>query len=102
MKKFISSLKCTNLRASLLNIFETNCIEIVEDAHGNYAVQYLLDNLGPELCKNVIEIILHNTVSLSSQKFSSNVVEKCVGLVDRKEEKVTFINIFIIIYQEIF
>lgn len=63
--------------------FEHNCTEIVEDAFGNYAVQYALDNYGYQVCWNLIEHVIKNLLSLSNQKFSSNVVEKCIQVSDR-------------------
>ncbi len=83
VKKFISSLSKEDLKLAVIDTFEGNFIDIVEDAYGNYAVQYLLDNLGLPLTKKVVECVINNTVLLASQKFSSNVVEKCLGIDDR-------------------
>ncbi len=61
-----------------MNAFEKDCIEIVEDAFGNYAVQHAIDVFGPDVCTSLISQVIQNLVSLSNQKFSSNVVEKCI------------------------
>lgn len=68
------------IRDKLLKKFEQDCIEIVEDAFGNYAIQHAIDVYGTESCSNLINKIIHpqNIISLCNQKFSSNVVEKCI------------------------
>ncbi len=50
-------------------------------------IQHILDELGPEIAKDIIEVITVNIISLSMQKFSSNVVEKCFDLVDLPSRK---------------
>ncbi len=62
----------------LINKFEKDCIEIVQDPFGNYAIQYAIDTFGYDSCKKIINEICVNILSLSMQKFSSNVVEKCI------------------------
>lgn len=66
------------MRNKLIINFEKNCIEIVQDPFGNYAIQYAIDTFGNESCKIIIKEICNNIHSLSMQKFSSNVVEKCI------------------------
>jgi hypothetical protein len=83
VKKFITANKSAEIREKLMRSFEVNSTEIVEDAFGNYAVQYAIDNYGPEVCYNLIEHVIQNLLSFANQKFSSNVVEKCIQVVDR-------------------
>ena len=66
------------MREDLIKKFEKDCIEIVQDPFGNYAIQYAIDTFGNESCKMIINEICTNILSLSMQKFSSNVVEKCI------------------------
>ena len=47
---------------------------------GNYVVQYVLEQV-PQYRHNIINIIAQSIIQLSRQKFSSNVVEKCLQLV---------------------
>lgn len=60
----------------------TNCLEIIQNPFGNYIIQYILDEWGFTQCKDVVNIINANITSLSMQKFSSNVVEKCLDFID--------------------
>lgn len=78
VKKFMNATKMSDSKFNLLKFLEEDCIEIVEDAFGNYAIQYALDVYGLEICSNLIDVILKNLVQLCNQKFSSNVVEKVI------------------------
>jgi hypothetical protein len=70
------------MRKILLDHVSKNALEIVQNPFGNYIIQHILDEWGSEVIKDVINVIICNLISLSMQKFSSNVVEKCFDLVD--------------------
>jgi len=59
----------------------------VQNPFGNYIIQHILDEWGAESAKGIINVIINNMISLSMQKFSSNVVEKCFDLVDMATRK---------------
>ena len=82
MKKFINSNRNLALREILLNEITSNALEIVQNPFGNYVIQHILDEWGPEIARTIIDVIITTMISLSMQKFSSNVVEKCFDLVD--------------------
>ncbi len=82
IKKFINGNKDLAIRKNFLDLIENNSLEIIQNPFGNYIIQHILDEWGPNSIKNVIIVIIDNIVSLSMQKFSSNVVEKCLELVD--------------------
>lgn len=63
-------------------MIQKNCLEIIQNPFGNYIIQHILEEWGPEVCKDVTKLIHQNIISLSMQKFSSNVVEKCIDLLD--------------------
>lgn len=54
-------------------------VSLVQDPFGNYVVQYVLEQV-PAYRPNIVGIIAMSIVELSRQKFSSNVVEKCLQL----------------------
>ena len=56
---------------------------MIQNPFGNYIIQHILEEWGFAGCKCVINVIQHNIISLSMQKFSSNVVEKCLDLIDQ-------------------
>lgn len=65
-------------KMQLVNEIRNNALALVQDAFGNYVVQYVLD-LGMEaVCEAIATKFLGHLYYLSTQKFSSNVVEKCL------------------------
>lgn len=69
-------------KGQLIEHITANAFSLVQDPFGNYVVQYILD-LGERafsepLCKG----FLGNVALLSKQKFSSNVIEKCIRTAD--------------------
>ncbi len=78
LKKFVKGNDDLELRKQFVEKVKIICLEIVQNPFGNYIVQYMLDEWGVEYCKDVYHIIAQNILSLSMQKFSSNVVEKCL------------------------
>lgn len=54
-------------------------VQLVQDPFGNYVVQYVLEQV-EAYRPNIVGIMAMSIVELSRQKFSSNVVEKCLQL----------------------
>jgi hypothetical protein len=52
----------------------------LQDAFGNYVVQYVLELGQADSSRGIMENIKGHYAELSMQKFSSNVVEKCLKL----------------------
>lgn len=73
-----------------------NSLEIIQNPFGNYAIQHIVDEWGPSKAKEIFDIIISNIVSLSMQKFSSNVIEKCFDCVDQVKLIILIIIIIII------
>ena len=60
----------------------------IQHPYANYAVQILIMNpIALPFCDKIIETIVNNYLSLSMQKFSSNVVENCIKYADEKSVK---------------
>jgi hypothetical protein len=53
-------------------------LELSQDPFGNYAVQQLLESWGMQAFRYILAQFVPNVVQLSMQKFSSNVLEKCM------------------------
>lgn len=80
----------TSIKSIIIDKINTNCLEILQNPFGNYIIQHIFDvslnykiktwNL--DTCKEIFKVILNNISSLSMQKFSSNVIEKCLDIVD--------------------
>ena len=71
-------------RARLIAQITANAFSLVQDPFGNYVVQYILDldeaYFTEPLCRN----FCGNIPALSKQKFSSNVIEKCLRTADQQ------------------
>jgi hypothetical protein len=70
-----------------LDKISNNSLEIVQNPFGNYVIQHILEEWGPEIAFDIIDVIIKNIISLSMQKFSSNVVEKCFDIVNKHLRK---------------
>ncbi|EED15139.1 RNA-binding protein, putative [Talaromyces stipitatus ATCC 10500] len=65
-------------RARLIAQITSNAFSLVQDPFGNYVVQYILDLSEPHFTEPLCQSFLGNIPPLSKQKFSSNVIEKCL------------------------
>jgi CRISPR/Cas system-associated endonuclease Cas3-HD len=83
LKKFISTNKNDKVKKDILNELVNNALEVVQSPFGNYAVQHAFQEWGFKTCESIVNAIINNIVSLSMQKYSSNVVEKCLELADK-------------------
>jgi hypothetical protein len=82
LKKFINANQDPEKRKFLLDIITKNALEIVQNPFGNYLIQHIFEEWGHEIAKDILNVIITNLISLSMQKFSSNVVEKCFDMID--------------------
>ncbi|KAF2858487.1 ARM repeat-containing protein [Piedraia hortae CBS 480.64] len=65
-------------KRNLVDKVIANAYSLVQDPFGNYVVQYILDLSEPTFTEPLCRSFLGNVAFLSKQKFSSNVVEKCI------------------------
>ena len=68
-------------------ITDNDPLSFIQDPYANYAVQILINSTDLSYCEKIIETIVNNYLSLSMQKFSSNVVENCIKYGDEKTVK---------------
>jgi Pumilio-family RNA binding repeat len=75
-------------RAHLVSRIVNKSLELMQDAYGNYVVQYVLDVCSDEDVHAVCESVVGKVNLLAIQKFSSNVMEKCLErCTDRVKEQ---------------
>ena len=65
-------------RTHLVTRIVEKSLELMQDAYGNYVVQYVLDVCGDDEVHSVCESVIGKVCVLAVQKFSSNVMEKCL------------------------
>jgi pumilio RNA-binding family len=53
-------------------------VDLVQDAYGNYVVQYVIDLNSNKVNAKLAYIFMKSIQQLATQKFSSNVIEKCL------------------------
>ena len=94
IKKFIGNCVSTNNKKRIINALTDNCIEICQSPFGNYVIQYILEEWGVNECLPIVNIIIKNICMLSIQKFSSNVSEKILSLIDNNEKKMLSHQLF--------
>ena len=68
----------TEARSHLVRRIVEKSLELMQDAYGNYVVQYVLDVCGDDDVHAVCESVAGKVCLLAIQKFSSNVMEKCL------------------------
>ncbi|OAJ44366.1 hypothetical protein BDV3_002420 [Batrachochytrium dendrobatidis] len=65
-------------RVQLVAEITYHALTLVQDPFGNYVVQYVLDLAEIKFSEAIVHRFLGNICLLSVQKFSSNVIEKCI------------------------
>ncbi|KAF8821241.1 Pumilio-family Rna binding repeat-containing protein [Cardiosporidium cionae] len=78
-------------RLMLINQICQNAKMLVQDPFGNYVVQYILKD--PSVVATVTSKLLGAIPTLSKQKFSSNVVEKCMQVGSATDRKLIVIEL---------
>ncbi|PSN68391.1 ARM repeat-containing protein [Corynespora cassiicola Philippines] len=69
-------------KVQLVRQITANSFNLVQDPFGNYVVQYILDLNDPSFTNPLCIGFAGKIAELSKQKFSSNVVEKCIRCAD--------------------
>lgn len=80
IKKIIVVENKRNNHSIIQKSIEENALALVQNPYGNYALQAALTYWNYEDCKGFINCFKENFLLLSTQKYSSNVIEKCFEL----------------------
>ena len=78
VKQFITFNKEEMIRNHILYTVSAHCGEITLDQYGNYIIQHILEKYGYLTCYNITHIICNNFVCFSTEKYSSNVIDKVI------------------------
>ena len=73
-------------RSLVLQIFKY-WHQLMQDAYGNYVVQFVVDKGNKEDSAELMRQLQGHIVELSSQKYSSNVIEKCLKCASDKQRQ---------------
>ena len=92
--QLVKHTKDKNVAKKLANyITDGGPLSFIQHPYANYAVQSLICNTDLSYCDVIINTIVQNYLSLSMQKFSSNVVENCIKYGKENIVKTIFRNI---------
>ncbi|KAF2755608.1 ARM repeat-containing protein [Pseudovirgaria hyperparasitica] len=72
----------------LIHQISESSIKLVQDPFGNYVVQYILDLAEQKFTHPLCVKFMGRVVELSKQKFSSNVIEKCIRVAAHEIKRV--------------
>lgn len=75
-------------KAQLISQITADAFALVQDPFGNYVLQYIVDLAEPAFTDPLCYIFQGSISSLSKQKFSSNVIEKCLRGADTNVTRV--------------
>ncbi|KAJ2553086.1 hypothetical protein EV175_003069, partial [Coemansia sp. RSA 1933] len=78
-------------KGQLVDVIITQALTLVQDPFGNYVVQYVLDLGVAEYSEPVIRMFVNHICGLSVQKFSSNVMEKCIRIASPATRKMLIV-----------
>ncbi|QIX02290.1 hypothetical protein AMS68_007807 [Peltaster fructicola] len=78
-------------KGTLVAQITSNAMTLIQDPFGNYVIQYILDIAEPAFTEPLCKAFLGSICLLSTQKFSSNVIEKCIRCAS-KDTKDLIIN----------
>ncbi|KAJ2038667.1 hypothetical protein H4S04_008298, partial [Coemansia sp. S16] len=67
-------------KSQLVDVIISQALQLVQDPFGNYVVQYVLDLNMEAFSEPLIRKFVDHICGLSVQKFSSNVMEKCIRI----------------------
>ena len=82
VKKLVQYTTIEERKQKLMAKLSENVIELVQNPFGNYAVTEVLNNWDYETCRPIFIKIQNKISQLSIQKFSSNVIERCLEKAD--------------------
>ncbi|CAO3609133.1 unnamed protein product [Cunninghamella blakesleeana] len=74
-------------KAQLVDEITKHALPLVQDPYGNYVVQYVLELGDAGFSDGLIRRFVGSTCYLSAQKFSSNVIEKCIRVAEPETRK---------------
>ena len=83
-KKIIYQCKKEENLIRIRDILSKESLNLIYNQYGNYTIQVAVETWNKEFFEPIIENFYNNFVQLSCQKYSSNVIEKCLEKSDNK------------------
>ncbi|CEP10847.1 hypothetical protein [Parasitella parasitica] len=89
----VESQKVKLKKIQLVNVITQHALPLVQDPFGNYVVQYVLGLEDATYYDNLIRRFIEPIRELSLQKFSSNVIEKCIRVAGKETRRLLIAGI---------
>ena len=80
VEKFIETITINENKIRINNIIFMNCLQLANNPYGNYLIQFILKVWKNEGIGDIQNIIIENANYLVQQRYSSNVIEKCIEI----------------------
>ena len=90
MKKLISNTENLNNKNKIIEGIYNNCIEIAQNPFGNYIIQYIFEEWDINIYFILLKNCIDNSIILSTQKYSSNIIVKIINLYSSNINKINF------------
>ena len=87
VEKFIETLTIKENKIRIKNIIFMNCLQLANNPYGNYLIQFILKVWKNEGIGDIQNIIIENANYLVQQRYSSNVIEKCIEIFGTEKRK---------------
>ena len=93
IKRLIANTQKLENRQKLIDYISEKAIELAQDPYGNYVIQEVMQKWGEYDYSPLYDKIKTKVAQLSIQKFSSNVVEKCLQMCsdEQRDDVITHI-----------
>ena len=78
VKKIITFTHKIKIHEHIKTIVEENSMDLIKHPYGNYVIQVLVDNWDLPEVKQILKLYDKQFTSLSMEKYSSNVMERCI------------------------
>ena len=87
VEKFIETITIKENKIRIQNIIFMNCLQLANNPYGNYLIQFILKVWKNEGIGDIQNIIIENANYLVQQRYSSNVIEKCIEIFGTEKRK---------------
>ena len=87
VEKFIETITINDNKIRIKNIIFMHCMQLSNNPYGNYLIQFILKKWKNEDIRNIQNLIIENANYLVQQRYSSNVIEKCIEIFSNEKRK---------------
>ena len=87
VEKFIETITINDNKIRIKNSIFMYCMQLCNNPYGNYLIQFILKHWKNDDIRNIQNVIIENANYLVQQRYSSNVIEKCIEIFSNEKRK---------------